>query len=132
MTAKNSHPAQSKQTTPHPNLLTLARESVGELKAESVLVLDVRELTTIADDMIICSGGSSRHVKRIGETVIQNAKQAGLQPRVEGLETSEWVLIDLGGVIVHIMQPATRSYYQIEKLWDIGISINSPQANSSN
>lgn len=99
--------------------LTIAHEAVDELKAESVRVFDVHALTTIADYMVICSGGSSRHVKRIGETVIQNAKQAELAPRVEGLESSEWVLIDLGSVIVHVMQPTTRAYYQIEKLWDV-------------
>ncbi|NNC24516.1 ribosome silencing factor [Salinisphaera sp. USBA-960] len=116
-------------TTEHTEPLDIARAAIDELKAESIQVLDVRALTTIADDMIICSGNSSRHVKRIGETVIQNAKQAGLAPRVEGLEPADWALIDLGGVIVHVMQPATRAYYQIEKLWDVGT--NERQANSS-
>ena len=69
--------------------------------------------------MVICSGRSARHVKRMGETVVTNAKQAGLSPRVEGLEQAEWVLIDLNGVMVHIMQPVARAYYQLEKLWDM-------------
>lgn len=113
----------AEQTTTETNTpLVIAQDAVDELKAESVEVLDVEALTTIADHMIICSGGSSRHVKRIGETVISNAKDAGLSPRVEGLETADWVLIDLGGVIVHVMQPTTRSYYQIEKLWDVSPS----------
>lgn len=101
------------------NALAIARETVDELKAESVSILDVHALTTITEYMVICSGSSSRHVNRIGETVVQKAKQAGISPRVEGQESSEWVLIDLGGVIVHVMQPATRAYYQIEKLWDV-------------
>lgn len=100
-------------------LLDLAVEAVEELKGESVQVLDVAALTTIADHMIICSGRSARHVKRLGETVIAHAKDAGIQPRVEGLSQAEWVLIDLNGVVVHIMQPVTRAYYQLEKLWDM-------------
>ncbi|MAS10565.1 ribosome silencing factor [Endozoicomonas sp. G2_2] len=100
-------------------LLDLAIEAVDELKGESVQVLDVADLTTIADHMVICSGRSARHVKRLGETVIAHAKDAGIQPRVEGLNQAEWVLIDLNGVVVHIMQPVTRAYYQLEKLWDM-------------
>lgn len=100
-------------------LLRLAVEAVGELKGESVKIFDVAELTTIADHMVICTGRSGRHVKRIGETLVQNAKAQGLAPRVEGLDQAEWVLIDLNGVVVHIMQPVTRAYYQIEKLWDV-------------
>lgn len=111
-------------STPSPDpqikaLLDLAIEAVDELKGESVQVLDVAALTTIADHMIICTGRSARHVKRLGETVIAHAKNAGLRPRVEGLSQSEWVLIDLNGVVVHIMQPVTRAYYQLEKLWDL-------------
>ncbi|MBS62278.1 ribosome silencing factor [Salinisphaera sp.] len=111
-TARNSDPKINA-------LLELAIEAVDELKGESVQVLDVADLTTIADHMVICSGRSARHVKRLGETVIAHAKDAGIQPRVEGLSQAEWVLIDLNGVVVHIMQPVTRAYYQLEKLWDM-------------
>jgi len=104
--------------TPEQNL-KMALEAIDELKGELVKVLDVSQLTTITDHMIICSGRSGRHVKRLGETLVQNAKQAGLRPGVEGMGQAEWVLIDLGGVIVHIMQPTTRAHYQLEKLWDI-------------
>ena len=104
--------------TPEQNL-KMALEAIDELKGEFVKVLDVSQLTTITDHMIICSGRSGRHVKRLGETLVQNAKQAGLRPGVEGMGQAEWVLIDLGGVIVHIMQPTTRAHYQLEKLWDI-------------
>ncbi len=99
--------------------LKLALDAVEELKGESITVLDVSQLTTITDQMVICSGRSARHVKRLGETLVQKAKQAGLKPGVEGMDQAEWVLIDLGGVIVHIMQPTTRAHYQLEKLWDI-------------
>jgi ribosome-associated protein len=118
--------------TPDPQigkLLNLAIEAVDELKGESVQVLDVAALTTIADHMVICSGRSARHVKRLGETVIAHAKEAGIKPRVEGLSQAEWVLIDLNGVVVHIMQPVTRAYYQLEKLWDMdAVAGESPTA----
>ena len=110
-------------------LLRLAVDAVGELKGESVKVFDVAELTTIADHMVICTGRTNRHVKRLGETVVQHAKAQGLAPRVEGLDQAEWVLIDLNGVVVHIMQPVTRAYYQIEKLWDVDLATTG--ANSS-
>jgi len=99
--------------------LELALDAIEELKGELVKVLNVAELTTITDHMVICSGRSARHVKRLGETIIASAKDAGIRPGVEGMAQAEWVLIDLGGVIVHIMQPTTREHYQLEKLWDI-------------
>lgn len=102
-------------------VLRLALEALDELKAESLRILDVAEMTTITDTMVIASGRSARHVKRLGETLLQHAKRGGLSCRVEGLEQAEWVLIDLGGVMVHIMQPATRDHYQLEKLWDIDV-----------
>lgn len=103
-------------------VLDLAVAAIEELKGESVQILDVSALTTIADHMLICSGRSARHVKRLGETVISHAKEAGLKPRVEGLNEAEWVLIDLNGVVVHIMQPMARAYYQLEKLWDLDVA----------
>lgn len=99
--------------------LKLALDAIEEIKGESVKVLDVTQLTTITDYMVIASGRSARHVKRLGETLIQHAKARDIKPGVEGLSQAEWVLIDLGGVIVHIMQPTTRAHYQLEKLWDI-------------
>lgn len=99
--------------------LKLALDAVDELMGEAVTVLNVTELTTITDHMVICTGRSARHVKRLGETLVQLAKGAGLKPGVEGMAQAEWVLVDLGGVIVHIMQPTTRAHYQLEKLWDI-------------
>lgn len=100
-------------------LQSLALDALNELQAQDLRLLDVAALTTIADVMVICSGRSARHVKRLGENLIQQAKRADLKPGVEGLARSEWVLIDLGGVIVHIMQPVTRAHYQLEKLWDM-------------
>lgn len=109
----------SQTKTPTTDTLSVALDAIEELKGEAVTTLNVSQLTTITEHMVICSGRSARHVKSIGESVIQHAKKAGLQPRVEGLDQAEWVLIDLNGVIIHIMQPTARAYYQIEKLWDI-------------
>lgn len=123
-TQMNDSPAED-------STLRIALEAVEELKGESIKILDIASLTTIADQMIVCTGRSGRHVKRIGETVIANAKTAGLSPRVEGLDQAEWVLIDLNGVLVHIMQPVARAYYQIEKLWDVDIAAGDNSAASS-
>jgi len=110
--------------------LSLALAAVEELKAEAVNTLDVSALTTIADHMVICSGRSARHVKSISDNVIMRAKKAGLKPRAEGQDQAEWVLIDLNGVIVHILQPTMRAYYQLEKLWDIDVA--GPESRQTN
>lgn len=104
------------------DILSVALDAIDELKGESIKTLDVSDLTTITDHMVICSGRSARHVKSLANSVIEHAKKNGLLPRVEGLNQAEWVLIDLNGVIVHIMQPTARAYYQIEKLWDIDVA----------
>ncbi len=119
MTPENRTHANANLPQADPSPLQLAVAALDELKGEAVKILDVSALTPIADYMLICSGRSARHVKRLGENVIIQAKAAGLKPRVEGLEQAEWVLIDLNGLIIHIMQPMTRAYYQIEKLWDM-------------
>lgn len=112
--------------------LNLALDAIDDLKAEAVTTLNVSELTTITDYMVICSGRAARHVKSITDSVTEKAKRAGLRPHVEGLDKAEWVLIDLSGVIVHIMQPTARAYYQIEKLWDIDSDGATPDADQHN
>ncbi len=96
----------------------LALEAIHDLKASNVVTYDVRDITTIADTMIICSGTSNRHVKSIAESVVKKAKGAHLSHiKMEGEREGEWVIVDLADVIVHVMLPTTREFYSLEELW---------------
>ncbi len=99
-------------------LHTFIVDKLDDLKARDIQVLDVTGKSTITDCMIICSGNSSRHVNSIAEHLATEAKHAGLHLMcVDGLDAGEWVLVDLGDAIVHVMQEETRDFYQLEKLW---------------
>lgn len=103
-----------------PSTRALALAAIEDLKGKDVTVLDVRALTAITDTMIICTGTSNRHVRSIAEAVVEKCKEAGHRPNgIEGLDDSEWVLVDLGDVVVHAMQTQARAFYQLEKLWDM-------------
>lgn len=98
----------------------VALAALEEMKAQDVNRLDVRHLTSVTDTMIIASGRSDRHVRAVADAVILRAKQAGHPPiGVEGQEAGEWVLVDLGDVVVHVMLPRVRDFYKLESLWDI-------------
>ena len=101
-------------------LVTLVEDALNELKALDTCVLNVVRLTSVTDHMVISSGTSSRHVRSIADKVIEKAKAAGRVPLgVEGQQYGEWVLVDLGDVVVHLMQPKVRNFYNLEKLWNM-------------
>ncbi len=95
--------------------------ALEDLKAQDIQVLDVRGKTSITDVMIVASGTSDRHIKALADNVAEAAKEHGVAPLgVEGEGSREWVLVDLGDVIVHVMHPQTRAFYNLEKLWTVG------------
>ena len=101
-------------------LCKIVVNALEDLKAFDIKILDVRKLTSITDRMIIASGNSSRQVSALADNVIEAAKERGIRPLgVEGVLDGDWALVDLGDVVVHIMRPAIRDYYQLEKLWAV-------------
>lgn len=102
-------------------LKELVLKALEDLKAQDVQVIDVREMTSVTDLMIIASGTSDRHIKALADHVVEEVKHSGVQPLgVEGETSREWVLVDLGDVVVHVMHPQTRAFYNLEKLWTVG------------
>ena len=93
-------------------------DAAGDKKAEDILVLNVSELTTIADLFVICTGRGERQVQAIADAVREKAIEAGRRPiGVEGYNAGRWVLIDLGDVVVHAFVPEERHLYRLERLW---------------
>lgn len=121
--AKKSRGAAAKRTKPKKGPKSLEKVVAGaleDLKADNVHVLDVRHLTTVTDTMVVASGRSDRHVRAIAGAVIEQAKKAGFRPLgVEGERSGEWVLVDLADLVVHVMLPRVREFYNLEKLWDM-------------
>ena len=102
------------------SLKAVVINALDDMKALEVKVLDVRGLTDVADTMVIASGTSDRHVRSVAKNVVEKTKAAGFRPHgVEGQQDSDWVLIDLNEMIVHVMLPRVREFYGLEKLWDI-------------
>jgi ribosome-associated protein len=92
--------------------------ALEEIKARDIVVLDVRKLTSLFDYMIVASAESARQTKALARNVHDRIKGAGGNVMgIEGEQTGEWVLVDLGDIVVHIMQPAVRAYYNLEQLW---------------
>ncbi len=99
----------------------MAVTALEDLKAQDIQIMDVRGMTSITDVMIIASGTSDRHVKSLADAVVEAVKKQGVEPiGVEGEGSREWMLVDLGDVIVHVMHPQTRAFYNLEKLWTVG------------
>jgi len=112
--ARSRHPVRRS-----PDLEKLVVAALEDMKAVNIKRLDVRGLTDVADAMIVASGNSDRHVRAIAEHVVDKARAAGRRPfGVEGKRDSEWVLVDLQDVLVHVMLPRVREFYALEQLWE--------------
>ena len=102
------------------NLQTLIENSLEDTKGQDVSVLDVTDLSDVMDTLIIVTGSSNRHVKSLASNTIDECKKAGIRPLgVEGMGAGEWVLVDYGDIVLHVMQKNTRDFYELEKLWSI-------------
>lgn len=100
------------------SLIEFVIDKIDDMKGRDIITLDVRDKSTITDTLIICSGNSKRHVQSIAEHVAVEAKQVGLETQgIEGQTEGEWVLVDLGELVLHVMQENAREFYQLEKLW---------------
>ena len=102
-------------------LKQIARQALEDLKGLNIAEFDVRGMTSVTDFMLIASGNSDRHVKSLADAVVTACKRAGVRPLgVEGEREGQWVLVDLGDVVVHVMQPRTREFYKLEDIWGVG------------
>ena len=99
-------------------LRQLILTTIDDMKGVDVVELDVKGKTSVTDLLIIASGTSSRHVKSIAINVAAEAKKKGSKPLgIEGEDQGDWVLVDMGDIVVHVMQPQVREFYDLEKLW---------------
>lgn len=102
------------------HIADLAVSTLEDMKATDIVCIDVRHLTSLMDIMIVASGRSDRHVRAIAAALIESCKAASIPiGSKEGQEGGEWLLVDLIDVVVHVMLPKTRDFYELEKLWDI-------------
>ncbi|MDT0594514.1 ribosome silencing factor [Glaciecola petra] len=93
-------------------------DKVDDMKARDIVIIDVSEKSTITDTLVVCSGNSKRHISSIADNVIIACKQSDHAPlSIEGKDAGEWVLVDLGELVLHVMQDETRDFFQLEKLW---------------
>ncbi|EKU58400.1 oligomerization domain protein [Acinetobacter sp. 1592897] len=98
--------------------LEVVHDALVDVKAKDILQLDVSSISNVADAIVIASGTSTRHVKALADNVAEEARKAGFRPiGVEGERDAEWILIDLGFVVVHVMLPTARKFYDLESLW---------------
>jgi ribosome-associated protein len=108
------------RSVPIPDALNQVLRSLEDAKAEDVVPIDITGKSPLSDYMVVASGRSHRHVGAIADRLISDLKQhSGIAPRVEGLPNCDWVLIDAGDVVVHVFRPEVRSFYNLEKMWQV-------------
>jgi ribosome-associated protein len=101
-------------------LIALIEGALEDMKAKDMITIDVRGRSTVTDYMMVASGTSKRHVASVAQEVLDKLKAQGILPiGVEGQDVGEWVLVDVGSVIVHVMMPDARDFYDIERLWSV-------------
>ena len=101
-------------------LKNLVITALEDLKGKNIITMDVRSHCDFTDVMVFCTGSSNRHVRSLASNVVEEAKKQGQRPLgVEGEDEGDWALIDLGDVIVHVMQAEVRDFYKVEELWEI-------------
>ena len=126
----NTETASEELTTDQ--LLELVVSSLEDFKATDIQVIDVSGKNPLTERMVVASGNSTRHVKSMAENLVVNAKRADSPPLgVEGAGEGEWVLVDLNDVIVHLMLPQTRAFYNLEKLWEVSAEHRSGVSSSA-
>lgn len=100
-------------------LAKVVHHALEDMKAANILYINVKDISSVTDVMVIASGTSTRHVKSVSDAVVESCKKQGFKViGVEGQDSCEWILVDLGDILVHIMQENTRKFYELEKLWD--------------
>ena len=105
------------------NLLNVVISSLEEFKAQDIVKIDLIGKTSMADSMLIASGTSSRQIRAIAEnTVTKIKKSSNVNVNIEGLNQSDWVLIDAGDIIIHLFRPEVREFYNLEKMWQVDSS----------
>ncbi len=93
-------------------------DALDDLKAQNIVSLDVTSMSDVMDTLVVASGTSNRHVKSLASNVIDEGKKKDIRPiGIEGMEAADWVLVDYGTVVVHVMLPQARQFYDLEKLW---------------
>ncbi len=112
--------------------IKLIVDALEDIKGRDITVLDTSKLTSLFERMVIASGDSNRQTRALADSVREKVKEAGEHVGgMEGEDTGDWVLLDLGDVVVHVMLPAVRAHYNLEELWDAGAAArqrNTPQA----
>lgn len=110
-------------------LVELCHNALDAMKAENIITIDVTDRSAMNDVLVFATGTSTRHVKSLAISLNADAKKAGIEPfGIEGADEGQWALVDLGDVVVHIMLPDVRDFYQLERLWQNNDAVDTETA----